>query len=85
MYGLRIDGYLPLDVNNITVKIGSASNVQDRSLQCPSNVIWSFKIYLSQDNPSKHNPNLKMKTSHEVDIICPPQKSTSVGHFYYKK
>ena len=33
-----------------------------------------FKTYLSQYNPSKCNPKLKMKTSLEVlNIICPPQ------------
>ena len=31
--------------------------------KCPSNVIWSFKIYFSQKNPPKCNPKLKMKTS----------------------
>ena len=41
-------------------------------LQCPSNVVWPFKIYLSQNNSLKHNLNLKMKTSLEVfNIICP--------------
>ena len=31
-----------------------------------------FKLFLSQNNPSKHNPKLKMKTSLEVlNIICP--------------
>ena len=45
-----------------------------------------FKIYLSQNNPSGHNPKLKMKTSLEVlNIICPPQEPTSVGHCHYKK
>jgi len=28
-------------------------SVQDWSLQCPSNAIWPFKIYLSPNNPSK--------------------------------
>jgi hypothetical protein len=32
----------------------------------PSNAIWPFKIYLSQNNPSKCNPKLKMKTSLDV-------------------
>ena len=35
------------------------SNVQNRSLQCPSNAIWPFKIFPSQNNPSKRNPKLK--------------------------
>jgi hypothetical protein len=36
--------------------------------------------YLSQKSPSKHNPNLKLKTSLEVlNIICPPQEPTSIG------
>jgi hypothetical protein len=43
-----------------------AAIVQDWSLQCPSNAIWTFKIYLSQNNPSKRNPKLKMKMSLEV-------------------
>jgi hypothetical protein len=48
-------------------------HVQGWSLQCPSNMNWSFKIYLSQNNPSKRNPISKMKTSLEVlNIICPP-------------
>ena len=28
------------------------TSVQDWSLECPSNAIWPFKIYLSQNNPS---------------------------------
>ena len=41
------------------------------SLQCLSNTIWPFKIYCIQNNPSKCNPKLKMKTSLEVlDVIC---------------
>jgi serine/threonine protein kinase len=60
--------------------------VQDQSLQCPSNAIGPFKIYLSENNPSKCNPKLKMKTSLEVlNIICLPQEPTSVGHCNYKK
>jgi hypothetical protein len=40
-------------------------------------MIWSFKIYLSQNNPSKRNPKLNMKMSLEVlNIICPPQEPT---------
>ena len=35
------------------------ASVQDWSLQCPSNAIWAFKIYLSQNNPSKRNPKLR--------------------------
>ena len=47
-------------------------NVLDWNLQCPSNTIWPFKIYFSQNNPSKCNPELKMRTSLEVlDTICP--------------
>ena len=39
--------------------------------------------YTSQNNPTK--PNLKLKISLEVlDIICPPQEPTSVGHCHYK-
>ena len=30
----------------------TALNVQDCSLQNPSNAIWPLKIYLSQNNPS---------------------------------
>ena len=49
-----------------------AVNVQDWSLRCPSNAIWPFKTYLSQNNPSTCNPKSKMMTSLEVpDIICP--------------
>ena len=48
------------------------TNVQDWSLQCPSKVIWSFKIYLSQNNSSKHNFKLKIKMSLEVlNIVYP--------------
>jgi hypothetical protein len=37
-------------------------------------------------NPSKWNPKLKMKMSLEVlNIICPSQEATSVGHCHYKK
>ena len=50
----------------------ATNNVQDWSLQCPSNAIWSLKIYLSQNNPSKRNSKLKMKTSLEIlNILCP--------------
>ena len=60
--------------------------LQDSSLQCPSNVIWPFNVYLSHNNPSKRNPKLKMKTSLEVlNIICPSQEPTSVGHRHYKQ
>ena len=59
---------------------------KDRSLQCPSNAIWPFKIYLSQNNPSKRNPKLEMKTSFEVlKIICLPQEPTSIRHFNHQK
>ena len=62
------------------------TRVQDWSLQCSSNAIWPFKLYLFQNNPSEHNPKLRMKTSFEVlDIIWPPQEPTSVGHCHYKK
>ena len=51
------------------------TNAQDRSLQCPSNAISPIKIYLSQNNPSKRNPILNMKTSLEVlNTICPPRE-----------
>jgi hypothetical protein len=61
-------------------------SVQDWSLQCPSNAIRPFKTYLSQNNPSEHNPILKMKTSLEVlGIICPPEEPTSVRHYYHYK
>ena len=62
-----------------------AISVQDWSLQCPSNSIWPIKIYLSQNSPAKCNPKLKMKTSFEVlNIICPSQEPTSIGHYHYK-
>ena len=52
-------------------------NGQDWSLQCPSNATWLFKIYLSQNNPSKCNPKLKMKMSLTVlNRISPPQEPT---------
>ena len=55
------------------------NDVQDSSLQCPSNAIWPFQIYLSPNNPAKRNPILKMKTSLEVlSIIYPPQEPASV-------
>ena len=55
--------------------------VQDWSFQCPSNAIRTFKIYLSQNNPSKCNPKVKMKASLEViTIICMSQEPISVGH-----
>ena len=58
---------------------GVVVSVQDWSLQCPSNVIWPFKIYPSQNNLSKCNPKSKMKMSLEVlNIIFPPQESTSI-------
>ena len=45
-----------------------------------------FKVYLSQNNPLKRNPELNMKTSLEVlNIICPSQEPTSVWHHHYKK
>jgi hypothetical protein len=54
------------------------SSVQDWSLQCPSNAIQPFKIHLSQNNPSKRNPKLKIKTSLEVlNVICPSQEPTN--------
>ena len=61
-------------------------SVQDWSLQCPSSAIWHFKIFLSQNSPSNRNPKLKLKTSLEVlNIICPTQEPTSIGHCHYKK
>ena len=32
---------------------------RDWSFQCPSNAVWAFRIYLSQNNPSKGNPKLQ--------------------------
>ena len=54
--------------NNVGYRcmIKISASVQDWSLQCPSNAIWPFKIYLCQNNSSKCNPKLKMKTSLEV-------------------
>ena len=41
------------------------ASVQDWSLQCPSNAIQPFQIYhLSQNNPSKRNPELQKWRSH---------------------
>ena len=44
-------------------------------------------IPLAISNPSKRDPKLEMKTSLGVlDVICPPQKPTSVlGRCHYKK
>ena len=43
-------------------------------------------MYLSQNNPSKRNLNLKMKMLVEVfNIIYMPQEPTSVGRYHYKK
>jgi hypothetical protein len=53
------------------------ANVQDWGLQCPSSMIWLFKIYLSQNNPSKCNPQSKMKTSLEV-LTWSPQYNLHV-------
>ena len=65
-------------------EVALRNNVQDRSLQCPSNA--PFKIHLAQNDPSKRNPELKTKTSIEVlDITCPPQEPTSTRHCHYKK
>ena len=62
-----------------------SSSVQEWSLQCPSNTVWPFIIYLFQNNPSKCNPELKVKTLFEVlNVVCLPQKPTSVGHCHYK-
>ena len=54
------------------------------------NALWTWfgpsNIHLSQNNPSKCDLKLKMKTSLEVlNVICPPQEPTSVGHCHYKK
>ena len=66
--------YSRLKVNKMGVRYVS---VQDWNLQCPSNVIWPFKIYHSQNNPSKCNPKLTMKTSLEVlNIIYPPTRTS---------
>ena len=43
-------------------------SVHDWSLQCPSNAIWPFKIYHSQNNPSKCSPELKNE-----DVTWSPQ------------
>ena len=62
------------------------SSVQDWSLQCPSHASSPFKIHLSQNNSSKRNPKLKMKTSLEVlNIIYMSEEPTSAGHCHYKK
>ena len=62
----------------------TSPSVQSWSLQCPSNMIWPFKIYLSPNNPLKCNPKLEMKMSLEVlTMICPPQESTSAGYCHY--
>ena len=66
--------------------LGNGGDVQDWSLQCPSNAIWPFKIYLSQNNPSKCNPKLKMETSPEVfNTICTPQELTSLRHCHLQE
>ena len=73
------------EVTNVLVVVPElAAIVRDWSLHCPSNTIWPFKIYLSQNNPSKRQ---KWKTSFDLlNIICPPQELTSVvGHCHYKK
>jgi hypothetical protein len=47
---------------------------------------FGLSKYTSQNNPSKCNPKVKMKTSLEVlNTICPPQEPTRVGHYHYKK
>ena len=51
-----------------------------------SNLALRNILYVSQNNPSKCNPKLKMKTSLEVlDIICPSQEPASRGHCHYKE
>ena len=73
-------------LHNTTCVWRMVTNVQDWSIQCPSNVIWPFKIYLAQNNSSWRNPKLKMRMSLEVlNIICPPQEPTSVGLCHYQK
>ena len=48
--------------------------------ECPSYVIQPFTIYLAQNNPSKRNPELKMKMSLGVlDILRLLQELTRVG------
>ena len=57
--------YIAEEANRSCMDIPSsktASNVQDWSLQWPSNEIWRLKIYLSQNIPSKCNPKLKLKS-----------------------
>jgi hypothetical protein len=49
-----------------------------------------FEDVIQNTPPSKQafksNPEMKMKTSLEVlNVICPPQKPTNVGHYHYKK
>ena len=65
-----------------------ASLVQKGASQCsrlkssmPFKRDLALQIYLSQNNPLKHNPKLKRKMSLEVlIIICSSQEPTSVGH-----
>ena len=39
-----------------------------------SSMPFKRDLVISQNSPSKHNPDLKMKTSLEVlNILCPPQ------------
>ena len=45
-------------------------------------------IYLSQNNFSKRNPKLKMMKTLSLEVlnmICPSQELTRVGHCHYKK
>ena len=74
-----------LGPKDFTLGYGSLAVLKIGSLRCPSNAISAFKIYLSQNNPSKRNPKLKMNTSLEVlNIIYPPKERTSAGYCHYK-
>jgi hypothetical protein len=57
--------------------------------QLPVKPVFKIEVFnalQTQFGPSKRNPKLKMKTSLEVlNIICPPQEPTRVGHCHYKK
>jgi hypothetical protein len=78
--------FLGIIGQNPSVSKSNTVNVQDWSLQWPSNAIWPFKVHLSQNNLSKCSSKLKMKMSLEVpNIICPLQEPTSARHCHYKK
>jgi hypothetical protein len=50
---LLLHCYSPMIVEHVQ------GNVQDWNLQCPSNSIWPFKIYLIQNSLLKRNPQLE--------------------------